>query len=154
MKCNIFAEKYLALDNRRKPGLFMRLHSLRCPRCRDEARNMEVIFSRASSAEPDLMPRDLSLSIMLTVRREGVPYGRKVSFYNWISAEIIIVLSIVLVQFSDSLTWLKDHYGRDLELPLYLVMGVLITIFSASLVNSQMKNALDLKERFAVWLNK
>lgn len=154
MRCDTFTEKYLALDNRRKPGLLMRLHALRCPRCRDEARNLEVIFCRAADAGPDLMPRDLASSIMLTVRREGVPYGRKVSFFNWISAEVIIVLSIVLVQFSDSLPLLKEHYGRELELPLYLIMGVLITIFSASLVNSQMKNALDLKERFFVWLNK
>ena len=154
MRCDIFKEKYLTLDNRRKPGLLMRFHSLRCPRCRDEERHTEEIFLRASGAEPDLMKRDLSASIMLTVKREGVPYGRQVSFFNWLSAEVIIVLSIVLVQFSDSLTWMKGYYGRELELPLYLIMGVLITIFSASLVNSQMKNALDLKERFVVWLNK
>ncbi len=154
MKCEIFSEKYLALDNRRKPDLLMKLHALFCPHCREEAHYLEGIYRRVSDAGPDLMPRDLTASIMLTIKREGVTYGRKVSFFNWISAEVIIVLSIVLVQFSDSLPLLKEHYGRELELPLYLIMGVLITIFSASLVNSQMKNALDLKERFFVWLNK
>lgn len=154
MKCETFIEKYTALDNLQGPGFLMRLHLLGCARCRKEAVRLDAVYRRVKMMEPDLLRGDLSERIMSAIRFSGVPYGKKVSMANWVSAWSLLVASFFLVQFSEPRMWLGDQLGRGLEMALSVCLGVLITIFSAVFVGAHMREAGDFKQRMSLRLKK
>lgn len=154
MKCETFIEKYTALDNLQGPGFAMRLHLFGCARCRKEAERLDAVCRRVKMMEPDLLHADLAARIMSGIRFSGVPYGKKVSMLNWVSAWSLLVASFFLVQFSEPRMWLGDQLGRGLEMALSVSLGVLITIFSAVLVGAHMKEVGNFKERVSLRLKK
>ncbi|MBP7585981.1 MAG: hypothetical protein KBA61_18195 [Spirochaetes bacterium] len=154
MRCDTFIQRYTALDNLEKPGPMMRLHALRCDRCRAEASRMDGAARLVRTMEPDLLRDDLTTRIMAGIRFSGTVYGRKVSIFNWVSAEILLLAALVLVQFSEPRIWLVNQLGRGFEMALSVSLGVLITLFSALLVGTHMKELNGFRDRLVMKMKK
>lgn len=148
MKCENFMDAYTALDNGERPSLSLRLHLRSCPRCRREAALMEEKLSslRRDAALPDAPDR--TREIMARISAGDVTYGRSVPLYNWVSGELIIIVSIVLARFSDSLVWMNGYFGMNLEIPFNIVLGVVLTVYSSLFIGSHMKEIKSFLDRY------
>jgi hypothetical protein len=145
MKCEAFMERFLMLDNGERPVLRMRLHLLRCAACRAETTLLSEAGRRMMEFPGRGMERDLSGAVMAGIMIAEAAYGRKVPYYNWIGAGAVMFASIFLVTASDSLTWLKTHFGGNLEVPLSIVLGIVITVYAAIFAGTHV-------EDFGRWL--
>lgn len=154
MNCDTFIRKYMALDNLEKPGLMMRLHMLRCSACRAESARIDRTSRLAGMMEPDLLGMDLTSRIMSGILFSGTVYGKKVSMFNWLTAEILLLAGFVLVQFSEPRIWLAGQLGRGFEMALNVSLGILITIFSAILVAANMEELSGYRKRLELMLKK
>ncbi len=148
MKCDRLIENYMSLDAGERPGLFMRIHLFRCPNCRAEARRLDAVYRAVAEQGPLFVDRDMREIIMRSVKASGTVFGKKVSLLNWLSAEAIIVASLVLVQFSEPRIWLGERMGECFEFAISVSLGVIVTLFSALLVGAHMKELAGLRERF------
>ncbi len=154
MRCDTFIRNYTALDAGEKPGLALRIHALRCAPCRAAAARTDGAARLVRAIEPDLLGEDLTARIMAGVRFSRTEYGRKVSIFNWISAEILLLAALVLVQFSEPRIWLVNQLGRGFEMAISVSLGVLITLFSALLVGTHMKELNGFRDRLALKMKK
>lgn len=151
MKCEKAMEQYLQADDGECLPILLRFHLRVCRKCRGEAGAMRAALAIVRNEEPRRSYEDLSGRVMAVVRNSGNSYGRKMPLLNWISGEIILVASIVLVQFSDTRHWLNDFFGSDLEVPLYIVLGILVTLYSAMFAVSRLG---EFKEIVIWWQNR
>lgn len=148
MKCESFMRSYVSLDNGERPSLSLRLHLRSCARCRREAALMEWELSslRRDETLPDAPDR--TREIMARISAGDVTYGRSVPLYNWVSGEVIIIVSIVLARFSDSLVWMNAYFGMNLEVPFNIVLGILLTVYSSVFIGTHMKEIKGFIERY------
>jgi hypothetical protein len=84
------------------------------------------------------MDRDVSDAVMSAVLGSHGAYGKRMALYKWIGTGATIFASIFVLTLSDSLALLKAHYGGNLEVPLSIVMGVVITIYAAIFIGTHM----------------
>ena len=151
MKCDKAMVKFLQADNDEYLPFTLRFHLWFCRKCRSEVRAMQSAFDLLKKEEFHSSVDDLSGSVMAVVRNSGNSYGRRVHIFNWISGEVIIIASIFLVQFSDDRNWLNNFFGSNLEVPLYIVLGILVTVYSALFAVSRLG---EFKERVVKWQNR
>jgi hypothetical protein len=147
-------ERFLRLDNGEKPGLAMRLHRLRCPRCREESAALEKHFQNIAAIVPSFTDRDMSESVLDILRHTKTVHGKKVATYQWASAECTIIASLVLVQFSDAKIYLVAHLGDAFHLLISASLGIAITLFSAVAVMTHLDELNVLRKRFEVFLKR
>lgn len=148
MKCEEYINSYLLLDNGQKPSLLMRAHVLFCKVCRKEVRMLDAHFEeiRAMASLPD--GRDLVESVMGIVGHTQTIHVKKVTTFQWVSVEFIILASLVLVQFSPAKIWLDAMLGEVFHMLISATLGVVITLFSAVLVLTHIDELNAMKERF------
>ena len=151
MKCEQAMEQYLRADNDAYLPLALRIHLRMCGKCRKEAAAMRWALEMLRKEELHSAYGDISGSVMDAVRNSGNSYGRTMPLRNWVSGEVIIIASIFLVQFSDDRHWLNSFFGSNLEVPLYIVLGVLVTVYSALFVVSRLE---EFKEKVVKWQNR
>ncbi|HOM11612.1 MAG TPA: hypothetical protein PLV81_15835 [Spirochaetota bacterium] len=135
MKCEKAIEKYLSLDNNKSMPLSLMIHLFACKQCRKEIEDLRSIFTTLQNP-----PYAISLEnkIMQQIMLQK-SYYQKVSNFNWVAAGLIIVLSIGVISYSDTLQWLSLHFGNKILVPLYLVMGCIVSGYIGSYVATHLK---------------
>ncbi|HON78890.1 MAG TPA: hypothetical protein PK544_10390 [Spirochaetota bacterium] len=151
MKCEKAMEQYLKADADEYLPLALRLHLRFCRKCRVETAAMRSALDMLRNEDIYTVPDDCSGNIMAVVRNSGNSYGRRMPLFNWISGEVIIIASIFLVQFSDDRNWLTGYFGSNLEIPLYIVLGILVTVYSAMFAVSRLG---EFKKLVVRWQNR
>lgn len=135
MKCEKAIEKYLTLDNKQSMPLTLVFHLLVCKKCKQEFLELSRAFSTLQKPPYAISLEDTIMPLIMTNKR----HYQKVSNFNWIAAGLIIVLSIVSISYSDTLRWLTEHFGNQIQVPIYLVLGCIISGYIGSFVASHMK---------------
>lgn len=139
MKCNKVMERYCSLDADEIVPLGVRLHLFRCPRCSREAQLLDRELLRIKDEFLFQMEHDASDAIMRHVYLSPVRYSRHVSSFKWLITGLILFAGMMLMPFSQSLSWLNDFYGGRLLFPLHLIMGFLISIYAVIMVGSNLE---------------
>ncbi len=147
MKCEKCMASYLLLDNGQKPSLSIRVHLLLCEKCKREVAELASHFETIKSMEPPFTYRGVEESVMQIIRHSPVTRAKKVSVVTWVFAELLILASIVLVQFSPAKIWLDAVIGNTHHIILSATLGILITIFSALLIMTHIDALNDFKRR-------
>ena len=75
------------------------------------------------------MKEDMTEIIMNSIYANAHIFRKNISSTKWISVGSLIFLSIIGITFSDSIIWLRSHFGVSFEVPLSIVMGLAITIY-------------------------
>jgi hypothetical protein len=131
MKCERAIANFLNQDDSRYPVFFVRLHTAFCSRCRNEIKTLQNIFIQVRTGSSFAMPLDLSDPIMRRIIKSEVIYDKNISSTKWLLSGVIIFASIFMLSYSESFLWLRVHFGSELEIPLFMVLGAGITFYSA-----------------------
>jgi hypothetical protein len=134
MKCDRAIEEYLKLDNSSCMPLMLRFHIMLCRKCRYEIKKLDMTFLLLRKDSPYYSPNNIALSVMNILRSGKVATCKTVSGLKWVSSGAIIFSSIVLINFSESFIWLKKEFGSHYIIPLSIVMGLVLTAYSAILI--------------------
>jgi hypothetical protein len=136
MKCNRIVERFLELEDNLSIPFSMHLHILFCRECRSEIFALRDIFKSFRNTAPFEMTGDVSDFVMYRIKESEVNNGNHISSFRWLMVGSVILASIFLIPFSHSLLWLKFHFGRDLLIPLNIVMGLVISIYSVFIIGA------------------
>lgn len=147
MNCKQVQEIFLEMDNDSRVPLAVHFHTFFCPRCRRDIALLAARFDSLREEAPYPMDRDLCEKVMKDVFTSDVSYEHEVSLTQWGVVGLIILMSLFLIPFSDSFGWLRGHFGRGLELPVSIVLGLAMTIFALVGVFSHMEGLKKLMER-------
>ncbi len=139
MRCEKAIARFLDLDQQERLPLALRLHLAHCAKCRNEVRSLSQTFHSLGDVSGVVMPRDMGDGVMRMIRLSATTYGRSMSLFNWMSGEILIIASLVLIQFNDPRVWLEGHFGGSLEVPLNIVLGLVITVYSSVFIGTHLK---------------
>ena len=131
MKCDKAIETYLKLDNEQSLPLTLQIHLLRCSDCKKFISTYQniILYLR----ENKQIKVDFRDEIMHKIQMLNLP-EQHVSNFKWILAGFLIIAGFVCIPFSKYSQTLIDYFGVNLELPLSIVMGCAITIYSAIFV--------------------
>lgn len=129
MNCEKIQNRFLEMDNCSRIPLSVQAHMLYCSRCRRDITVLSKKFASLRSQEPFAMDRDLCEKIMRDVFLSRTRYEHHVSGFQWGAAGSIILISLVLIPFSDTFVWLRARFGTGLELPVSIVLGLFLSIF-------------------------
>jgi len=149
MTCEKIILQYLRQENPDRLNILVRLHIMQCPRCRAEIKLLQKELAGIRNTYPFQMPQDITASIMTRVLSIDAVSPKTVISYQWILAGFTILFSIALVSFSDTLTEMKTFFGSDLDFPLHLVLGLLITFYAsitAAVHLSRLKTFFSVKQ--------
>jgi hypothetical protein len=144
MKCERAMALYLKKE-RRKP-LMLKLHLLRCHRCKDEIKKISIVLHSTQSNAAFAIPRDIQTSVMTQVLRSGVRYGNAVSDFNWVLTGCVIFASAILMTYSDSLNWLESVMGDKLTLPISIFFGAAITLYATLFIGSRLEKLAKIRQ--------
>ncbi|MCX8125197.1 MAG: hypothetical protein N3F66_13700 [Spirochaetes bacterium] len=136
MKCEKAIEKYLMLDNNKPIPLSVQIHCILCSKCRNEINNLSKAFSLLKNFAPYTINLD---NVIMSKIYSQKQYYNKVSNLNWIAVGSVIFLSTGLISYSDALKWLTLHFGTSIVIPLYLVLGCVVSGYIGSYVATHMK---------------
>jgi len=96
-------------------------------------------------------PYDITASVMDIIRKESVYAVKTISGFKWVTIGLIIFLSILLINFSDSFLWLKNEFGSNYTIPLSIVMGFIFTAYSAVLIGCNYERITKYLEMHSKW---
>jgi hypothetical protein len=144
MKC----EKAMALflKNERRLPVMLKLHLLRCPRCKKETRHISAVVGSTYNNTAFVIPRDIQSSVMTQVIHSGVRYGNAVSDFNWVLAGCVIFSSAFLLTYSYPVAWLESAMGDSLTLPLGIFFGAAITLYATIFIGSRLERLARLRQ--------
>ena len=131
MKCDKAIETYLKLDNNQSLPLTLQIHLLRCSDCKKFISIYQNIILHAR--ENKQIKVDFKDEIMHKIQMLNLPESQ-VSNFKWILAGLLIIAGFVCIPFSKYSQTLISYFGANLELPLSIVMGCAITVYSAIFV--------------------
>jgi hypothetical protein len=155
MRCESFLDRYDLLDAGEEPGILLRLHLARCPRCQEKvlAVNGALAAYREESAAPGFDEEGGSMRegaffaveedervderIMAAVRLLPKP-RREANVRDWAIAGGLIVASMALIPFDQSISSIKEIFGTSYALPLSLVLGIALTVYAAVFIATHM----------------
>ncbi len=109
---------------------------------------MQVALEKARRMEPFDMPKDLSRVIMNKIYSSSYVYKKSISSTKWVTVGSLILLSIFLIPFSDSFTWLKLYFKGSLEIPLSIVLGSVITLYAVLFIATHLDGAKEILDYF------
>jgi len=139
MKCDKAIETYLKLDNGQSLPLTLQVHLIKCHACREFINTFHDSFLQLRKNKYSQAEVDFSDAIMKKVHTLNLPESHiaGVSNFKWILAGFFIIVGFVSLPFSSYFLTLVDHFGINFELPLSIVMGCVITFYSAAFVMSR-----------------
>ncbi|HOM87057.1 MAG TPA: hypothetical protein PLH80_01620 [Spirochaetota bacterium] len=137
MKCKKAIETFLMLDNNEFIPLLLKFHIAHCKQCYNEISQLQKAFTsmQTSSSSPSIHLEDIIMSQVMLQKR----YDYTISHLNWITTGLIIFIGIATISYSDALKWMTYHFGIQLVLPLYLVLGCIIAAYISSYVATHLK---------------
>jgi hypothetical protein len=132
MNCDKAAKTYLKLDNGQLLPFLLRVHLFRCSTCKKFINAYQDSLLQLRKNKYSQTEVDFSDAIMNKIQLLNVPkpHTVKVSNFNWIIAGLFIIAGFISIPFSKYFETLIDHFGIELELPLSIVMGCVITLYS------------------------
>jgi hypothetical protein len=139
MNCETIQRRFFEMDNQSRVPLSVRVHMLHCARCRRKINELAERFDSLLADSPFIMDRDLCEKIMKDVFQSEVRYEHQVSGLQWGAVGALILISMVLIPFSNSFGWLRHYFGRGLEIPLSIVLGLAFTIYALAGIFSNME---------------
>ncbi len=136
MKCSRIIDHFLELEDTLSIPFSLRLHILFCRECRGEIFVLRDIFKSFRNTAPFEMTGNISDFVMYRIKGSEINIDNTISSFRWLIVGSVILASMFLVPFSNSLLWLKVHFGRDLLIPLNIVMGLVISIYSVFVIGA------------------
>ncbi len=132
MKCKKAIDTFLMLDNAESIPLLLKFHIVHCQQCHNEINQLQKAFTlmQSSSSLPSIHLEDAIMAQVMLQKR----YHHTISHLNWIASGLIIFTGIATISYSDALKWMTYHFGIQLVLPLYLVLGCIIAAYISSYV--------------------
>ncbi|HOO70201.1 MAG TPA: hypothetical protein PK926_00450 [Spirochaetota bacterium] len=137
-------KRFLELDNNAPLPVSVRIYMIFFPRFRKEIALLRSVLKKIQKEPPFNLPVDFSEDIMKRIEKLNLHYGHNISTMRWIFIGVIIWLSIMLITFSNSFSWLTDYFGARLLIPLNIVLGTGISIYAACYILSHLD---ELKKR-------
>ncbi len=124
------------------------MHMRRCEKCRLEVSMLRKNLYSCMNTIPFPVRRDMSDSIMSIIGSMEFQGRPGVSNLKWVVSGMVILGSIFLIPFDSSMLWLRDRFGGNLDIPLTIVMGAVIsayaTLFTAThLDNYRLRNLIQ-----------
>jgi len=156
MKCNKAnkaVEEYLELEDYSHIPLIIKFHIIFCKECREEISRLRKVFGFIKDDSLYKSSYNISSSVMNIIRRESVYTAKTISVFKWITIGSVIFFSIFLINFSDSFLWLKKEFGSDYTLPMGIVMGFVVTAYSAILIGCNyeyIKKYIDIHTKWKI----
>ena len=141
MKCNNAIQSFLESEDGGYIPFAVRWHIMLCRSCRNEIRVMRDIFLNAQIQPMIKIPRDMTDLIMRKIIDSDVVFEKNISFYRWLLAGLVILASMFLISYSNSFTWLKQHFGSGIEIPINIVLGLVISLYAASFIGTHIDEA-------------
>jgi membrane glycosyltransferase len=146
MISNKIINKFLKSDTNRPIPLDIRLYMLLFPKAKNNIKKLKKELEVVKHETPFFMERDMSNSIMEQIIRIEVDYVNYMSYSKWIMAGLIIFASVFLISYSNSFIWMKSYFGTSLELPLNIITGVIITLYSILFVGVHLEDVKKLED--------
>jgi len=137
MKCEKIIDDFLRSESNTVP-LLIRLHLFRCSQCRQEISDLQNKISELWNDSAYKAPYDMTNQIMQRIALLHEVHSRDISDGKWIITWITIIVSIALVNYSESFRWLEKYFGGSFEIPLNIVMGIVVTIYSAFFIGTHL----------------
>lgn len=138
MKCDKIEKKFLKLENYDSLPLSITLHILFCKNCKTKLNFMQKQFL-------DLQNKSLHSTasmnnlIMSKINAKESRSLEDVSFWPWFMSGSFIFSGTILISYSDTFSSLKKYFGDNIELPMYIILGLCLTIFSGMFVSSHLE---------------
>jgi hypothetical protein len=144
MKCDKAMEIFFGQERASSLSLRLRVHLFFCRSCRDEIFRLKDIFTMFSGSSLYRMEESQAGEIMKVINNSRVSRENTVSSKQWIFTGIVIIFSIFLIPFTDSIIWLRSMYGIDFELPFAIIMGLVVTIYPVLFTATHMDEIKEL----------
>lgn len=129
MKCEQVKKKYFACDHNHRIPFEVKCHTLFCGSCRKEIQQFSRHLIELQSTTPFTTECDLHMAIMADVSRLSPAQPSSMSYYKWIFVGIFILASIFSMPYSYVLVWLEWNFGGNLQIPLYSIMGLVLSVY-------------------------
>jgi len=141
MKCKKAIKTYFELDNKESLPPALQDHILECPTCGKFINFYQNSLSQIRKNKHSQISQtkiDSKDVIMNKIQKLNIPQPHtthsKISKLKWITAGLLIIAGFACIPFSQYFKILIEYFGANLELPLFIVMGCAITIYSAIFV--------------------
>lgn len=140
MKMKAECRKYLNLYMKNgRLGLSVRFHAARCPKCREEILRLETALKTVQGISPFQMERDVSGYVMQRIMSLPPYNAPAVSIGKWLSAGLLILISIFLIPFNSSMQEMRLWAGGMFDIFLTVVMGLVISVYAGMFTISLFK---------------
>ncbi|MDY6934446.1 MAG: hypothetical protein SVZ03_09525 [Spirochaetota bacterium] len=139
INCDKIITRFLEMEDYRVIPLNIRVHMLFCNRCRVEVYMLKDALDEIREFNPFPLRKDLTDEIMQKILLTETPYKKEISTFNWVTAGLIIFLSIFLISYSEPMIWLKNQFGNNFEVPLSIVLGLIISIYSIVFIGTHLE---------------
>ena len=128
MICKIVRAQILRIDNGESPPFYIKWHLKNCPACNGLNLNLQETLANLQRGVAFKIPFNKTNDILNHIY--GInPAQKHLSYPKWIFPGLMLIFSTILLHFSDYVNWLNQYFGRQLEAPLSLVMGIFLTIY-------------------------
>lgn len=143
MRCETFRDRYDQLDSGEEAGFFLRAHLASCPECRRATDRLEAgLQAWRAAAEADsealrhgeMVDQRIMAAVLLLPRPRKELHAR-----NWALSGMVIFLSLALIPFSEDFSLLRQLFGEGYSLPLFLVLGLVLTLFGGVFIATHME---------------
>ncbi len=136
MECETVISKYLERSETFRIPVLLRFHTLFCPECRDEIEKLRAEFEKLKAYPPHEIPVDITENVMARVQLLEETYEHEISCFKWIAVGIVIIGSRFLFTYSDSHVWLQGHFGKQFDIPLNIILGLIVTAYAILFVGT------------------
>ena len=144
MQCNEVMTNYLKTDSYKNLSLRVRFHIYFCPDCKKETRLMTKNLDLIKNTPPFIMKSSVVDEVMKAIGDNQIQQeSRTVSNFKWLLAWAIILASIFMIPFNRQLAWLRESFGGYFELPLVIVLGLAITLYSVIYIATHLEKIKD-----------
>ncbi len=131
MRCRTAMTIYDNLDNHREIPLSLSHHLKNCLNCSQEIYLTQTVIEDGVREESIACEVDVTRSVMNIIELSENHAKCGISGLKWMSTGILILGSIVFISFSKNFTILQDIFSFNIELPLYIVLGVAISLYTS-----------------------
>ncbi len=138
MKCKNAINQFMLLDDYKNLPWRIKFHILFCKNCRQEIRKLTEELNSLTCKTPFYITRDISDDVMNIINNFRTVQQKNMSNFKWIAAGAIMLSSMFLVSFSNSMIWLKSTFGSSFIIPLSIVQGLVITGYAALFIGSHL----------------
>ena len=150
MECREATEYLLGMDNGEELPSAVSGHLQRCERCRREfTRVITAVTSLTADTEGETQgDAELTRRVMQAVKHEPAPGAtlseafaaddQPTSVRNWIIVGIVLFGGVLVLRFSEVMTWLRQFFGPAIDLAMSIILGVFLTGYICVFVASNL----------------